>query len=343
KSIASVAKDFGIPARTLQRRFKQPLKGKDAKVSKKHLSAAEEKALYAYIDRLDHINLSVRAEFVRDATNTLLAAKLSTSMPHKAIPTVGAQWILDLKRSDTENKGVITGYFNSLHEVIISNRITAANIWNMDETGFRIGLEFLSTIEDVRKKAFKETTIRSAFKKAGIWPLNASQILQEVIDREAQITPSPPPLPDSSDPNTPTTYRQLNKTASKIKEAITSDPNFSPTKAALLGRRTAYTTAIQSRRRSTKNYKLQAGGIMTVIEADERKRHNFAKRAFHAAAKKARYWRGQGLLGPAEIFEKGREKPPPKGGEVERAPVVWGGHEYLQLCDMETISDLGNF
>ena len=36
------------------------------------LSAAEEKALCLYIDRLDNINLAVRAEFVTDAANHIL-------------------------------------------------------------------------------------------------------------------------------------------------------------------------------------------------------------------------------------------------------------------------------
>ncbi|KFA48277.1 hypothetical protein S40293_10138 [Stachybotrys chartarum IBT 40293] len=293
-SIASVAKEFGIPSSTLQRRLKQPLKGKDAKVAHKHLSSAEEKALCAYIDRLDRINLSVRAEFVRDAANSIIAAKMSPSMPREVITTVGPTWvarfikrheyasrpqkILDLKRAEAENKEVILNYFQNLTEVITSNGITPADIWNMDETGFRIGIG-----------------------------------------------------------------------SNAIEAAIASDPNFSPSKAALLGRfikgalfnaaegvqlrkdlsRTDYATAMRSKRRSTKNHKLQAGGIMTVrearemlvqrkeddiikaqriIKAHEKKRLNSAKRVFTEAAKKARYWRGQGLLGPAEIIETGRGK-----------------------------------
>ena len=46
-------------------------------------------------------------------------------------------------------------------------------------------LEFLQIIQDIRKKAFKETTIKSAFRKTGIWPFNPSI----VIDYMRQLHP----------------------------------------------------------------------------------------------------------------------------------------------------------
>ena len=49
-------------------------------------------------------------------------------------------------------------------------------------------LEFLGFIQQIRKQAFKESTIRSAFKKTGIIPFNPNIILDKLRDRRV-ITP----------------------------------------------------------------------------------------------------------------------------------------------------------
>uniref|UniRef100_A0A8H7N0B1 HTH CENPB-type domain-containing protein n=1 Tax=Bionectria ochroleuca TaxID=29856 RepID=A0A8H7N0B1_BIOOC len=148
-------------------------------------------------------------------------------------------------------------------------------------------LDFLSIIEEVRKKAFKLSTIKVAFKKSGIYPLDCSIIIKEILNRQPLNTPSPPYEPSSSEITTPITYRQLNKSANKIEKVIFSDPSFSPSKAQLLGRfirgalfsaatgvqmqrdlsRTKYATAVRSQKRNAKNYRLQSGGVLKVSEA----------------------------------------------------------------------------
>ncbi|CAG9953466.1 unnamed protein product [Clonostachys rosea f. rosea IK726] len=162
-------------------------------------------------------------------------------------------------------------------------------------------LEFLSIIEEIRKKAFKESTIKSAFKKAGIYPLDCSEIIKDILNRQPAKTPSPPCEPSSSEITTPTNYRQLNKSANKIERVIFSDPSFSPSKARLLGRfvrgalfsaatgvqmqrdlsRTKYATAVRAQKRNAKNYRLQSGGILKVSEARnmviQRKEDDIAK------------------------------------------------------------------
>uniref|UniRef100_A0A8H7K2R3 HTH CENPB-type domain-containing protein n=1 Tax=Bionectria ochroleuca TaxID=29856 RepID=A0A8H7K2R3_BIOOC len=148
-------------------------------------------------------------------------------------------------------------------------------------------LDFLSIIEEVRKKAFKLSTIKAAFKKSGIYPLDCSIIIKEILNRQPLNTPSPPYEPSFSEITTPTTYRQLNKSANKIEKVIFSDPSFSPSKAQLLGRfvrgalfsaatgvqmqrdlsRTKYATAVRSQKRNAKNYRLQSGGVLKGSEA----------------------------------------------------------------------------
>jgi hypothetical protein len=54
-------------------------------------------------------------------------------------------------------------------------------------------LEFLAYIQQIRPQAFKESTVKSAFKKIGIHPFNLQVVLQEIAHRIPQYTPSPPP------------------------------------------------------------------------------------------------------------------------------------------------------
>jgi hypothetical protein len=54
------------------------------------LTEPEEKALCRYIDRLDHLNLAVRPEFITDAANAILQARSSKNA--EALPKVGHHW-----------------------------------------------------------------------------------------------------------------------------------------------------------------------------------------------------------------------------------------------------------
>jgi hypothetical protein len=73
-------------------------------------------------------------------------------------------------------------------------------------------LEFLAYIQQIRTQAFKESTVKSAFKKTGIHPFNPQVVLQEIADCMPQHTPSPPPhQPSSSVFSTPVTLRHAEK------------------------------------------------------------------------------------------------------------------------------------
>ncbi|CAG9950794.1 unnamed protein product [Clonostachys rosea f. rosea IK726] len=329
-SLRRVAKLFGVARATLQDHVKTPRKRKEDKNCGRLLTAVKEKALCNYIDRLDSINMAVRGEFVCDAANAIIRAR---HRPDDITPIhiVKPRWatrffqrhgyssrpqkMLDLVRKEAENIEVIQDYFQQLQEVINREGILPDDTWNMDETGFRIGMksnamiitkrkrahyfalpenresatavEAISASGRVRRKAFKESTIKAAFKKSGIYPLDCSIIIKDILNRQPLNTPSPAHEPSSSEITTPTTYRQLNKSANKIEKVIFSDPSFSPSKAQLLGRfvrgalfsaatgvqmqrdlsRTKYATAVRSQKRNAKNYRLQSGGILKVSEA----------------------------------------------------------------------------
>ncbi len=87
-------------------------------------------------------------------------------------------------------------------------------------------LEFLVCIEEVCNQAFKESTIRSAFRKTGIYPWNPEIVLVEVRERVPRhITPPPGPGPGSppiqSSPfQTPVTLRQVQKVNEELQKDL---------------------------------------------------------------------------------------------------------------------------
>ncbi|KAM4060248.1 DDE superfamily endonuclease [Hirsutella rhossiliensis] len=151
-------------------------------------------------------------------------------------------------------------------------------------------LEFLSCIQQVRLHAFKESTIRSAFRKTGIFPFNPQVVLQCLEARQA-TTPTPPPNsgPHSSPFETPLTLRQINKVADKLDLVLEDDKSLDPDFSHDLSRfirgslslatelvqtkrdlgRTKMAERIQKQRKAMKNIQLQSGGVLSVAQGRE--------------------------------------------------------------------------
>jgi hypothetical protein len=147
-------------------------------------------------------------------------------------------------------------------------------------------IEFLSIIQDIRRKAFKKESILSAFKKTGIWPFNPQPIIEELHKRQPERTPTPPPQLFSSPFSTPITIRQINKVADKLENTLQEDNTIDPEFAEDISRfirgsltnvtelvqtkrdlgRTKYAEQVQRRRRALKNTPLQSGGVLTVAQ-----------------------------------------------------------------------------
>ncbi|KAM4067613.1 DDE superfamily endonuclease [Hirsutella rhossiliensis] len=194
-------------------------------------------------------------------------------------------------------------------------------------------LEFLSCIQQVRLHAFKESTIRSAFRKTGIFPFNPQVVLQCLEARQA-TTPTPPPNsgPHSSPFETPLTLRQINKVADKLDLVLEDDKSLDPDFSHDLSRFIRGSLSLATEL-AMKNIQLQSGGVLSVaqgremvqqrgddqiakarkvVEDAEKKAHNARKRWFEEAAKKARQWsdsrsgsRNSGYSGGVGILEVG--------------------------------------
>ncbi|KJZ70720.1 hypothetical protein HIM_09904 [Hirsutella minnesotensis 3608] len=162
--IASVAREFGIPRNRLRSRLQghHPKAGRPAANLK--LSRPEEAALCRYIDRLDNMNLAVRPGFVTDATNNILRERSG-----QADFIIGSKWTsrflkrhgyfkklqkkLHAERQASEDLTRVTNYFQTLEKVVQEHGIPPDDIWNMDETGFRIGVGKDQLIATKRKRA----------------------------------------------------------------------------------------------------------------------------------------------------------------------------------------------
>jgi hypothetical protein len=166
--VATVAREFGVPRTRLRRRLQGvgPLDSRPP--TNTRLTDPEEAALCRYVDRLDRINLAVRPAFITDAANHILASRASQS-EQDSPPTVGQNWTsrfiqrheylkqtqkkLNSNRQRAENPAVVAEYFEKLYDTLEEYGIVQEDIWNMDETGFRIGIGKDQVVVTKRKRA----------------------------------------------------------------------------------------------------------------------------------------------------------------------------------------------
>ncbi|KJK73638.1 hypothetical protein H634G_11103 [Metarhizium anisopliae BRIP 53293] len=166
--LATVARLFEIPRSRLRRRFNGCSTKKGRPATNTKLSREEEVALSHYIDRLDAINFAVRAEFITDAANYIIKERSPSSLAGQFEP-VGKLWTtrfiqrhgyskclqkkLDSNRQASEDVTRVLQYYQQLQAVIEAHGIPPDDIWNMDETGFRIGIGKDQLIVTKRKRA----------------------------------------------------------------------------------------------------------------------------------------------------------------------------------------------
>ncbi|KAF6814462.1 transposase [Colletotrichum sojae] len=235
---AQVARQFEIPFAKLRYRLEGRSAKRGTKTANTKLSAPEEKALCRYIDRLDRINLAVRPEFVQDAANAILREKGDAS-------TVNRQWVtrflkrhnytkarqkkLHVDRQASEDTQRVQKYFQQLQQTVQEYGVQHTDIWNMDETGFRIGVGKDQMITTRRKTAHyfalpenrESATAIEAISAAGSVIPAFLVLAGQLQERQAQHTPSPSPSSQGSHTSlssftTPVTLRQVNKAASRV-------------------------------------------------------------------------------------------------------------------------------
>ena len=159
--ITHVAWLFGVPYRRLNARYHGRASRSTREPTNRKLSAVQEEVLETYLRRLDKIGLCARLRLVTSAANSILAR--SHDDPSTPLPTVGAHWALrwkarhpswftvrqrpiDLVRAAAEDVEEIQGWFLKYKAICKEHGIQPNDIWNMDETGFRIGVAKQQTV-----------------------------------------------------------------------------------------------------------------------------------------------------------------------------------------------------
>lgn len=144
---AVAARAFDVAPRNLQRRWNGSGSRSTRPSTNKALTNEQEQAIRDYIHRLDSINQCARPRMVVGAANYLIRFENRT---------VGHLWLnrflkrnpefhlrkqkpLSADRKDSHDLEDMTEYFNKLKRVMKEKGITEVDVWNMDETGFRIG------------------------------------------------------------------------------------------------------------------------------------------------------------------------------------------------------------
>jgi hypothetical protein len=167
-NFSKLAREHGVPYQRLLARSKgRPTLSQRPPTTCK-LTEAQEGALYDYIARLDELGVCVRLPMIVSCANYLLQRGHEGPGPP---PSANSRWAknwlkrhpelhirrqqsLNLQRAIAHDIKAILKWFNGFMDIIKMHGITPMDIWNFDETGFRIGIgkdQWVVTFEPRRR------------------------------------------------------------------------------------------------------------------------------------------------------------------------------------------------
>lgn len=151
-SIHEAARPFNVPYSTLNTRLHGTTNRAETCANGYKLTQAEEESLVQWILSMDQRGAAPRPATVREMANLLLAAR-------ELIPvqTVGENWVYkfvkrhselttrfsrcyNYERAKCEDPRIIHDWFNCVQQTIMQYGILPDDIYNLDETGFAMGL-----------------------------------------------------------------------------------------------------------------------------------------------------------------------------------------------------------
>ena len=147
KNCTKAARAYDVPIRQLQRRWNESNSKSTRPSTNKALTEEQEEAIREYIDRCDRFNMCARPKMIVGAANYLIRTEDRK---------VGHQWFnrflernpqynkrkqkpLATDRKNSHSLTDMRDYFHKLKAAIENKGITDVDVWNVDETGFRIG------------------------------------------------------------------------------------------------------------------------------------------------------------------------------------------------------------
>ena len=150
-SAASLAREFGVSVDRLRRRIRGvPSRSTRPKVTGP-LSKEQEQALQKWIENLDEMGVPPTAETIRNCANSMIhrsdpdARGVGKNWPYNFIQWLGPEYKrvkqkpMDPNRLAATDISVIDSWFDRLEIQLRINKIQPENLYNFDETGFRIG------------------------------------------------------------------------------------------------------------------------------------------------------------------------------------------------------------
>jgi hypothetical protein len=154
-NLAAAAREFELPPQRLRARWNGRQSKFDRPVTNTKLSGDQELAVCLYLDRLDAIGTCARKKMVENCANAILAR--AHDDPDTEPPVVGSHWTrrfldrhpeyfirkqstMDIDRKNAHNPERFRQWFAEFQKICNLHGIQPHDIYNFDETGFRIGI-----------------------------------------------------------------------------------------------------------------------------------------------------------------------------------------------------------
>jgi DDE superfamily endonuclease len=154
-NISEYAREYRVPYARLRRRYMGGFSRQEVGGVNKRLSEAQDSALCTYLDTLDSLGISARKRMIRGYGNQMLVA--AHSDPSTPCALLGINWStrwleshpeyaiikkkpLNKDRKTATNAPEFRAHFDKFRQAIARYKIHPNDIWNYDETGFRIGV-----------------------------------------------------------------------------------------------------------------------------------------------------------------------------------------------------------
>lgn len=153
--ISSLAQEFHVPYQRLRNRLGgAPSKSDIRGLHNRRLKPDQELALTLFYQRLSNAGTPARLNSIKNEANRLL---LQDCDPVNPPPPIGPQWAkrwldrqpnlfktkrkpLAAERRNAHDLDLIATHFQRFRDVVQEHDIHRADIWNFDETGYRIGM-----------------------------------------------------------------------------------------------------------------------------------------------------------------------------------------------------------
>ena len=152
----ALAKKYQVNRLRISRRYHGGKSRSSRAPTNRKLSDQQEESLKEWIRPLDALHLSARPSLIEASANQLI--RQGWTDPLTKPPVVGKNWVernADLFRVRqkprelsrmTQNRRTIGAFFKRLAAVLKQYGIQWQDIWNVDETGFRVGVGGLQWI-----------------------------------------------------------------------------------------------------------------------------------------------------------------------------------------------------